>query len=95
MRKRKCFFQMAIILVVICLNISALWADDNRKLNINTASAEELVQLQGIGPQKAAKIVEFRETNGPFQIPEDLIKVPGIGPKTFEANEARIVVKPD
>ncbi|MGD8992334.1 MAG: helix-hairpin-helix domain-containing protein [Desulfobacterales bacterium] len=95
MRKRKRFFQIAILLAVICLNLSSLQADDNRKLNINTASAEELVQLQGVGPKKAANIVEFRETNGPFQIPEDLTKVPGIGPKTFEANEERIVVKPD
>ena len=59
MRKRKGFLQMAIILVVICLNISALQADDNRKLNINTASAEELVQLKGIGPKKAAAVVNF------------------------------------
>jgi competence protein ComEA len=73
--------------------MSALQADDNSKININTASAEELVQLKCIGPKKAAVIVKFRESNGPFRIPEDLIKVPGIGSKTFAANSERIVVK--
>ena len=95
MREGKPFFQMAVILVAIWLNLSALQADDYTKININTASAEELVQLKGIGPKKAAAIVKFRETNGPFRIPEDLIKVPGIGPKTFETNKERIVVKSD
>ncbi|MBW2490896.1 MAG: ComEA family DNA-binding protein [Deltaproteobacteria bacterium] len=95
MRRGKLFFQMAVILVAICLNLSVLQADDNTKININAASTEELDQLKGIGPKKAAAIVEFRETNGPFRIPEDLIKVPGIGPKTFEANKERIVVKSD
>lgn len=95
MQKRSPFFQMIIILISICLNMSVLQAEDNIKININAASVEELVQLKGIGPKKAAKIVEFRETNGPFRTPEDLIKVPGVGPKTFEANKERIVVKTD
>ncbi|MGD8493980.1 MAG: helix-hairpin-helix domain-containing protein [Desulfobacterales bacterium] len=95
MRKGKPFFQMIVILFAISLNLSALQADDNIKININAASAEELVQLKGIGPKKAEAIVKFRETNGPFRIPEDLIEVPGIGPKTFEANKKRIVVKAD
>jgi competence protein ComEA len=86
---------MIVILFAISLNLSALQADDNIKININAASAEELVQLKGIGPKKAEAIVKFRETNGPFRIPEDLIEVPGIGPKTFEANKKRIVVKAD
>ena len=94
MRKGKAFFQMILILVAICLNLSGLLADDNTKININAASVEELVQLKGIGPKKAAAIVKFRETNGPFRLPADLIKVPGIGPKTYEANKKRIRVNP-
>ena len=43
--------------------------------------------------KKAAVIIEFRETNGPFKLPEDFLKVPGIGPKTFEANKNRIAVE--
>jgi competence protein ComEA len=51
------------------------------------------MNLKGIGEKKAKTIIEFRENNGPFKQPEDLIKVPGIGPKTLEANKNRIAVK--
>ncbi|MGD2099378.1 MAG: ComEA family DNA-binding protein [Desulfobacterales bacterium] len=95
MRKRNPFFRMVVILAAIFLNVAALQADDNRKININVASVEELVQLKGIGPKKAAMIIDFRETNGPFRLPEDIMKVPGIGPKTFEFNKERIEVKVD
>jgi competence protein ComEA len=68
-------------------------ADDAEKININTASAAELTQLKGIGPNHAAKIIEFREKNGPFKFPEDIIQVPGIGRKTFEKNKDLIIVE--
>jgi competence protein ComEA len=71
----------------------AAWAEDLSKININTAAADELVQLKGVGEKKAVLIIEFRETNGPFKLPEDFLKVPGIGPKTFETNKNRIVVE--
>ncbi len=54
------------------------------KININTASAEELTKLKGIGPKKAKAIVEFRKKNGKFKKLEDLMLVKGIGKKTFE-----------
>lgn len=54
------------------------------QININTASVEELDLLPGIGPVKAAAIVAWREENGPFLCPEDLIRVSGIGEKTLE-----------
>lgn len=53
-------------------------------LNVNTASATELESLPGIGPSKAAAIVDYREANGPFGDLADLDKVPGIGPATLE-----------
>ena len=49
------------------------------KLNINTATAEELESLPGIGGAKAAAIVEYRGTHGPFQRVDDLVEVSGIG----------------
>ncbi|MDI6844004.1 MAG: ComEA family DNA-binding protein [Anaerosomatales bacterium] len=60
-------------------------SDAPRKVNINTATAAELDTLPGIGPATAQKIVDDRERNGPFASPEDLMRVPGIGPKKFDA----------
>lgn len=54
------------------------------KVNINTASEEELMTLKGIGEVKAKKIVEDREKNGRFSSPQDLLRVNGIGEKTLE-----------
>ena len=85
--------SLAIVVVLVFAWFMAAWAEDLPKININTASADGLVQLKGVGEKKAALIIEFRETNGPFKLPEDFLKVPGIGPKTFEANKNRIVVE--
>lgn len=63
------------------------------KININTASFEELIQLERIGRKLAAKIIDYRENNGPFEKPADIMKVKGIGPKTWELNKDRIVVE--
>ena len=51
------------------------------RININTAGAAELEGLPGIGPSLAAAIVEERERGGPFAVPEDLLRVSGIGEK--------------
>ena len=67
-------------------------AGDASKVNINTASIEELITLDGIGETYAERIIEFRDKNGPFQKPEDILKVKGIGDKIFEANQDRITV---
>ena len=85
--------SLAIVVVLVFAWFTAAWAEDLPKVNINTASADELAQLKGVGEKKAAVIIEFRETNGPFKLPEDFLKVPGIGPKTFEKNKERIVVE--
>jgi competence protein ComEA len=84
---------LVIVVVFLFAWFAAAWAEESPKININTASADELAQLKGVGEKKAALIIEFRETNGPFKLPEDLLKVPGIGTKTFEKNKNRIVVE--
>lgn len=59
-------------------------------INLNRATAEELDALPGIGPALSARIIEYREKVGPFQRPEDLKKVSGIGDKLFESLKERI-----
>jgi competence protein ComEA len=54
------------------------------KINLNKANETELQNLPGIGPSKAAAILEYREKNGPFKRVEDLKEISGIGDKTFE-----------
>ena len=57
------------------------------KININKADTKTLTTLKGIGKDRAVKIIEYREKNGPFQKIEDLMKVKGIGKKIFEQNK--------
>lgn len=63
------------------------------KININTATAEELDKLPGVGPAIAQRIIEYRTANGPFQKIEDIMKVRGIGPAQFDAIKNLIVVR--
>ena len=58
-----------------------------QKININQADAKALTTLKGIGKDRAVKIIEYREKNGPFEKIEDLMKVKGIGKKIFEQNK--------
>lgn len=53
-------------------------------LDVNTATAAELVALPGVGPGLARRIIEYREQNGRFQTVDDLQNVSGIGPSKFE-----------
>ncbi len=61
-------------------------------VNINSATAEELDALPGVGPSTAQAIIEDREANGPFAAVEDLMRVSGIGEKKFEKLKASICV---
>jgi competence protein ComEA len=61
-------------------------------ININTATQAELESLPGIGPSLAQQIIAYRKANGPFATIEDIIDVPGIGPKTFEKIKGLITV---
>jgi len=63
-------------------------------VNINTATAEELETLPGIGEVTAQRIIDYREANGPFETVEDIQNVSGIGPKTLEGMRDLITVVP-
>ncbi len=66
-------------------------APDGR-VNINTATLEELMTLTGIGESKARMIIDYRTENGAFQKPDDLMKIAGIKEGTFEKIRDRIIV---
>ena len=61
-------------------------------VNINTASAEQLKTLPGIGDAVAGKIVKYREENGAFKAKEDIMNVSGIKEKLFSKIKDQITV---
>jgi comEA protein len=64
-----------------------------KKIDLNSASASELELLPRIGPVLSQRIINHRETKGKFQKIEDVMSVPGIGPKTFEKIKDLITVR--
>ena len=66
--------------------------DVQGKVNINTATSEQLQTLQGVGPSTASKIIDYREKNGSFKKIEDIKNVSGIGDARFAAIEDSITV---
>lgn len=82
---------MKIIKIATLLLATLGFASIASALNINTADAPTLsAELKGIGMTKAEAIVNFRTEHGPFSEPNDLIAVPGIGPKIVEMIQDQI-----
>ena len=92
---KRSIVAIPVLVAVLALLLSGIsvYAGDAAKIDINKASAEELTQLKGVGPSIAAKIVEYRDKNGPFKHPEDITMVSGIGAKTYENNKDLIVIE--
>ncbi|KIL44472.1 helix-hairpin-helix domain-containing protein [Jeotgalibacillus soli] len=65
---------------------------DASKINLNSADQAMLETIPGIGPAKAQAIIDYRETTGAFQSIEDIMRISGIGEKTFEKLKDSIVV---
>lgn len=76
------------VAVALVLLVSSAYSTEG-KININTASKQELMTLKYVGEATAEKIIEYRKVH-PFEVPEDIMKVKGVGQKTFEANKERI-----
>ena len=62
-------------------------------VNVNTATEEELDELEGIGPVLAGAIVKYRQEHGPFRTMEELLEVDGIGEKTLETLREQVVLE--
>ena len=85
-------FRIAVCILLIGMLGVPVFLMAAEKINLNTATLEELMSLERIGPKHAQAIIDYRQTNGPFETIDDIMKVKGIGPKTFEANKDKLAV---
>ena len=89
----KTFTTMAAIAALVVSSVTTSIAMA-APVNINTASATEIADaLNGIGLSKAQAIVDYREAYGPFNRPDEIVFVRGIGSSTLENNKSDILVK--
>jgi competence protein ComEA len=93
MFKLKRILALVVVASLVMSVVPFALAQDVEKININKATVAELMKLANVGQKYAERIVAFREKNGPFKTPEDLMKVKGIGAKTFEKIKGKITVK--
>lgn len=63
-------------------------------VNLNTATAEQLATIPGVGPKMAERIIDYRQKNGGFKKVEDLMNVSGVGEKSFLKMKPLITVTP-
>ena len=90
---KKKHIRIAVCILFIGMLVAPAFLMAAEKINLNTATLEELMTLDRIGPNYAQRIIDYRETHGAFEQIEEIMKVKGIGPKTFEANKDKITVE--
>ncbi len=78
--------------LVVPSDVSGAAADAGGLVRVNTADLDELEQLPGVGPVLARNIAEYRDQNGPFDVVEDLLAVPGIGEVKLAAMRDAVLV---
>jgi competence protein ComEA len=97
---RKSLFNIATIIIIALSAVSAFAADEaaaptkvSGVVNINTADVSQLSLLPRIGEKTAARVVAWREENGPFKKATDIMQVKGISDKTFELLSPYLVLE--
>ncbi len=93
MTKSRLIVTVLVVMAFLAGSLSVVSASEPSKININTATVKELTQLKKIGKKYAQNIVDHRDKKGEFKAPEDIMKVKGIGAKTFELNKDIITVE--
>jgi competence protein ComEA len=63
------------------------------KIDLNQATLDQLETIPGVGPSLARRILDFRTEQGPFRRIEDLLKIKGIGEKSFQKMQAYVMVE--
>lgn len=104
---KQTFVSLVLALLVVTLGVAAAHADGSprvqrvatvaesaQRVDLNSAGSEELQSLPGVGPALAARIVAFRQENGPFRTVDDLLAVKGIGPKMLEKLRDKLTANP-
>lgn len=78
------YLALSLLTLMLIVSLSGMaLADDEHKIDLNAATAKQLEKLPGIGKELAKRVVEYRTANGPFESVNDIVKVKGIGKKTF------------
>lgn len=73
-----------VLAIVVAVGALAATTAVKEQVNINTATVQELQLLPRVGPALAQRIVDFRTANGAFKTPEELVRVKGIGERSFQ-----------
>ena len=74
------------------LSKPSLTAASGNKIRLNSANAEQLQQLSGIGEKKAEAILQYRQQHGKFKSIDELQNIKGIGPKLLQKNKDRLTL---
>jgi competence protein ComEA len=86
-------FHTLFLTLILLFSVPAISAQSAARININTASAEQIAStMSGVGESKAKAIVQYRKSNGKFKSMQDLEQVDGIGAKTIEKNKDKITL---
>jgi len=92
MKTNKILYVMTLLLMFSLL-ASGLYAEEDNKINLNSATVEELVKIPGLNKELAEKIIAAREENGEFIDMEELLEIDGIDMKLLRQLKKHIKVE--